>query len=269
MDDNFPFQLGSTSLSYPNLDLFSNLELLADKFDLVELTLDYPKSLPMSEEQVDRLGEAKEKLGLDYSIHLPLSVNLATNNPFLRQASVENVASTFELVSPLDPVVYTLHLNPMFWPGRTSLTTLFELKELEAHCEAAHQSLKDLKDRVEPSKVAIENLSTDLSEIQDIIVEEGYGRCVDVGHLVKIGRDPLLHFYSNSDSVINLHLHGVVEGDDHQQINRDGGAFNLVGLLEVMVETNYSGPVILEQFDPEHIDTTLETLSDAWNQVRV
>jgi len=94
-------------------------------------------------------------------------------------------------------------------------------------------------------------------------------RCLDVGHLVKRGEDPVLHYYENCDSVINLHLHGVIEGNDHQQIEPGSENFNLVGLLEALKDKSYDGPLVLEQFKPKHLSRSIETITSAWKEVRV
>ena len=44
---DFPFTLGATSLTYPNLNIIENVKRTSDEFDLVELTLEYPRNLPL------------------------------------------------------------------------------------------------------------------------------------------------------------------------------------------------------------------------------
>lgn len=88
----------------------------------------------------------------------------------------------------LDPLVYTLHATPLYYPGGSPLTHLFEIKQFENQLE-----------------------------------DEGYGRCLDIGHLVMRDKDPVLNYYENSNSIVNLHLHGVVEGNDHRQLEPVAG----------------------------------------------
>jgi len=269
MNKDYTFKLGSTSLTYPNLNLLENVERTSTEFDLVELTLEYPRNLPLKDRTIRKLKELGQEMELDYSIHLPLSVKLATTNPRLREASVEVVAETYKQAEKLDPLVYTLHLSPIYYPGGSPLTHLFEIEQYMNQLEKARESLGQLKDYLNPGKIAVENLFTDLHRLQGFIDESGYGRCLDVGHLVKRGKDPALHFYENSDSIINVHLHGVVEGSDHQQLGTDGDGLNLVGLFEVMKERSYDGPVILEQFKPEHLEQSLDTIDSAWSEVEI
>ena len=269
MSNDFPFKLGSTSLTNPNLDLIDNVSEVREEFDVVELTLEYPRNLPLKDKTVERLIELREEKGLEYTIHLPLSVRLATANPRLRRASVESIAETYRKAEALDPRVYTLHVNPIFYPGHSPLTRLFELKQYRNQLETAKRSLGELKKYVDPEKIAVENLFTDMHQLQDFLEAEGYKRCLDVGHLVRRGKDPVVSYYENSESIINMHLHGVVEGTDHQQLEPDSDNLDLVGLFEAMKDRGYEGPVILEQFKPEHLDRSLETMETAWRKVRV
>ncbi|MCF7876275.1 sugar phosphate isomerase/epimerase [Candidatus Bipolaricaulota bacterium] len=267
--EDFPFSLGATSLTYPNLNLVENVRRTADEFDLVELTLEYPRNLPLGEEKISKLNELKEKKGLDYSVHLPLSIRLATTNPHLRKASVDVVAETYEKAERLEPLLYTLHVSPVYYPGGSPLTHLFEVKQFEDQLEEAKESLGELKGYLDPGKIAVENLFTDMQRLQGFLDTEGFKRCLDVGHLVKRGEDPVLHHYENSGSIINLHLHDVIEGNDHQQLEPDSENLNLVGLLEVLQDRSYSGPIVLEQFKPEHLSRSLEVIRSAWQDVRI
>lgn len=269
MANDFPFKLGLTSLTYPNLNLTENVKRCGETYDLIELTLEYPKSLPLTDEKISELNELKAEMGLEYSVHLPLSVQLASTNPHLRRASVEVIKETYRKAEALSPLVYTLHVTPIYYPGGSPLTHLFEIEQFEDQIDRAKESLVELNEVVDPGKIAVENLFTDLSRIQSFLEEEGYGRCLDVGHLVKRDEDPVLHYYENSDSIINLHLHGVVNGEDHQQLEPDAENFDLLGLFEAMEKRGYSGPVILEQFKLEHLNRSLETMKSAIQEVRV
>jgi len=269
LNKDFPFKLGSTSLTYPNLNLLENVKRTPDEFDLVELTLEYPRNLPLKDKTVRKLEELREERGVDYTIHLPLSIRLATTNPHLREASIRVVAETYEQAEKLDPLVYTLHVTPMYYPGGSPLTHLFEVEQYMNQLEKARESLEQLKDYLDPGKIAVENLFTDLHRLQGFLEEEGYGRCLDVGHLIKREEDPVLHYYENSASIINLHLHGVVEGNDHRQLEEEAENLNLISLFEVLRKKDYEGPIILEQFKTGHLKESLDTMASAWDEVKV
>ncbi|MBS3812234.1 sugar phosphate isomerase/epimerase [Candidatus Bipolaricaulota bacterium] len=265
---NYPFQLGCTSLTHPNLGLVENVRRRPVEFDLIELTLEYPRNLPLEDDDIDELNRLKDKEGLDYSVHLPLSVRLASTNPRLRQPSIEVVAETYERAERLNPLTYTLHVSPIYPPGGSPLTRLFELDQYANRIEYAKDSLLKLKDHVDPGKIAVENLFTELRDLQGFLNHEGYRRCLDVGHMIKGGKDPLLHFYRNADVIENVHLHGVVGDRDHQQLEPDSD-LDLVGLFEVIKEVGYEGPIVLEQFTLDHLDRSLSVIEDAWGKAVV
>jgi len=262
----YPFVLGSTSLTYPNLGLIENVRRRPSEFNLVELTLEYPRSLPLTDEKIEELNRIKEKEGLTYSIHLPLSIRLASTNPRLRETSVEVIADTYERAEKLDPVVYTLHVSPIYPPGGSPLTHLFEITQFADRLEKGKKSLLELAEHLDPGKIAVENLFTDLHRLQGFLDDHGYRRCLDIGHLTKSGNDPLLHFYENARSISNVHLHGVIDEKDHQQLGPEENNLDLVGLFEVIKSIGYSGPVILEQFKTNHLDESLETIERAWDE---
>ncbi len=233
------------------------------------MTLEYPRSLPLTDEEIEKLKRLKKEKDLEYSIHLPLSIRLATTNPALREASVEVIARTYHRVEELDPLVYTLHVSPIYYPGGSPLTRLFEIQQYEDQLDRARQSLRELKDYLDPEEIAVENLYTDMSGLQVFLDEERYGRCLDVGHLVMRDKDPILHYYENSESIINLHLHGVIDGNDHQQLEPESEGLDLTGLFEAMESKGYRGPVVLEQFKPEHLNRSMETMNSAWKEIQV
>ena len=267
--ENIPFKLGATSLTYPNLDLIENLRRTRAEFDLVELTLEYPRNLPLNDNIIERLNEIKDEKDIDYSVHLPLSIRLATANTHLKKASIKAVAETYEKAERLDPLLYTLHVSPVQYPGGSPLTHLFEIKQFENQLEKAKESLIELKDHLNPDKIAVENLFTDLGRLQGFLGSQGFKRCLDVGHLVKRGEDPALHYYENSSSIINIHLHGVINGVDHRQLEPESEELNLVALFETLQDKGYKGPIILEQFKPKHLSRSLETIASAWRDVQV
>jgi sugar phosphate isomerase/epimerase len=278
---DFPFKLGATSLTYPNLGLVENVARQArtlaqaraqaqgegENWDYLELTLDYEDGPPLPEGEIERLLALQEETGIEYTIHLPLSLALASPNPRLRQASVESLAELFPRAERLNPAYYVLHITPILPLGRTPLSRLFEARQLLQAVEAARHSLQELKELIDPRKVAVENLWTDAEELDPFLLEEGFSRCFDTGHLILSDSDPLLHFARHHHRVIVIHLHDVLENHDHQPLGQQGGKLDLIGLLELMKGLDYRGYVTLEQFSPEHLGASIQALKGAWERV--
>ncbi len=270
----YPFKLGVTSLTYPNLGLEENVRRQgrAKSWDYIELTLDYDEEAPpLPDREIERLLALQEEKGIEYTIHLPLSLALASPNPHLRRASVASLREIFPRAERLKPAYYVLHISPVFPLGRTPLSRLFEVRQLLRGVEAAQRSLRELKDSIEPEKIAVENLWTDGEELDDFLIEEGFSHCFDTGHLILSGSDPLLYFARHYQRVIVIHLHDVLESRDHQPVGQPGGKLDLIGLMELIKEFAYRGEarlyVTLEQFSPEHLEASSCALEAAWERV--
>lgn len=266
--EHYPFKLGVTSLTYPNLSLEENVLRQAGGWDYIELTLDYNgEDPPLPDREIERLLALREETRIEYTIHLPLSLALASPNPHLRQASVESLAEILPRAEHLKPAYYVLHISPVLPLGRTLLSRLFEVRQLLRAVEAARRSLLELKGLIEPGRIAVENLWTDAEELDPFLLEEGFGRCFDTGHLILSGADPLLHFARHHNQIKVIHLHDVLEGRDHQPLGQEGGKLDLVSLLELLREFDYRGYVTLEQFSPEHLEASRLALQRSWSEI--
>lgn len=265
-----PFKLGVTSLTYPNLSLEENVLRQAESWDHIELTLDYKDGPPLLDPEVEHLLALREEKGVEYTIHLPLSLALASPNPHLRRASVESLVELFPKAERLEPAYYVLHITPIFPLGRTPLSRLFEVRQLLQAVEAAQRSLLELKQLrlVDPEKIAVENLWTDAEELNSFLLEEGFSCCFDTGHFILNGGEPLLHFARYHHQIRVIHLHDVLESHDHHPVGQQGGRLDLVGLIELLKEFDYRGYVTLEQFSPEHLEASRVALEAAWEKVR-
>jgi len=267
-NSGFPFKLGVTSLTYPNLDILENVSRQATRWDYIEITLGYDgERLELSDDLVERLLQLQQEKGSEYTIHLPLSLAVASLNPHLRAASIRALAEIFPQAERLRPAYYVLHVTPIFPPGRTPLSRLFEARQFLRGVEAAQRSLKEVKELIEPNKIAVENLWTDVEELMPFLIAEGFSRCFDAGHLLMNGGDPLLHFARHRSSVVVIHLHDVLNNRDHNPVGQDGGKLDLVGFLELLKEFDYRGYLTLEQFTPEHLEASRAALTEAWGRV--
>lgn len=267
-NNSYTFKLGVTSLTWPNLGLVENVVRQADGWDYIELTLGYDDGeLSLTDEVIDRLLKLQAEKKIEYTIHLPLSLAVASLNPHLRVASLRALAEILPRAERLQPAYYVLHVTPIFPLGRTPLSRLFEARQFLRGVEAAQRSLKELKELIDPQKIAVENLWTDVEELMPFLIEEGFSRCFDAGHLLMNGGDPLLHFARHHSSVVVIHLHDVLKDRDHNPVGQEGGRLDLVGLLELIREFDYRGYLTLEQFTPEHLEASRAALATAWERV--
>ncbi len=108
----FPFKLATTSYIYPD-EIISNVARLATFFDEIELVLfesEEPDSIP-DPVTMDRLVELSKLHQLGFNIHLPLDVSVGDESNHLRTHATSVMKAVIERTSPLNPSVYTLHLD--------------------------------------------------------------------------------------------------------------------------------------------------------------
>lgn len=232
-------------------DILPNAVLLAPYIDELELILFESENLP-DEDTISRLSALREKDGLLFHVHLPLDIYLGSPSDRKREEGICAVAEAVELTRALRPWSYTLHFlcepqdreDILSWQGRIR-----------------HSAEMILAKGIEPHLISIETLDYPLSWVEEIIREFGLSVCLDFGHLIVNGEDPLEHLrlYSHKTSVI--HMHGVLNGRDHvalDAIPKD--------ILENWLRAlkGFGGTVSLEVFSFVHLEASLKALEEAW-----
>jgi len=78
-------------------------------------------------------------------------------------------------------------------------------------------------------------------------LDPGMGLCVDIGHTVRIGEDPIAETRKYMDRVIDVHIKDVDRADPSGGSCEMGhGVINIPGFLKMLVEENYSKVVSFE-----------------------
>ncbi|AZR72222.1 hypothetical protein BBF96_01705 [Anoxybacter fermentans] len=262
---DYPFLLGATSLTEPTLDAVGNIELnykLGIK--TVEITLEFPRTLPVNRTLKDAMINYKEQYGVEFTIHLPLSLRMTDVNPYIRDASLKTLEEIFKEMENIKPKAYVLHVAPFFLTGGTPLGRPFEVQLHEDRLEAARETLFRLTNLIEPRMVAIENLFHDLIFLDELIKEFDYSVCMDVGHLLLNNSDLYLFYQKYHDRIKVIHLHDVVNGRDHQQLGEADSNLDLKALFYLLKKNNYQETIILEQFKSEHIQQSMTVVAEVW-----
>ena len=260
MSGRLPFRLGTSSYIIP-ADIEPNVRALAPLIDDIELVIfesDEFSNLP-DKEIVRNLAEIKGRNNLSFTVHLPLDSNLGDPDEAVREASVGKCARVFERVCSLEPHAYLLHLHGEKrgnepakdigkWQKRLSRSVETLISE---HGFPAH-------------KVAVETLDYPFDLAQPIIREYGLSVCVDVGHLLLAGRDPIACINDNRRNCRVIHLHGVRQGKDHVDI-ADMDTVFLNELNDAVADGH--GPecvVTLEVFDKVILQKCVAKLAGIW-----
>jgi len=238
-------------------------EFQAQGFSLMELTLDVRYVLPggLTEQTVEALLEAKEDLGLNFTAHLPLwSLEPATPNEFIRNASVQCTVDAIELVKPLDPVVYVLHSTGSLAAefSRLDLPPPFDQVALEYINMQSKQSVEEILDQTDiPSKkLALENVEFPFDATWRVAEALDTGVCLDTGHvLAGYSGDLTVQEFVNRyfSRIREVHLHdggqelsggGMIRRYDHQALGT--GNLPIQEFLSELLKRNYEGVIIFE-----------------------
>src|SRR5258708_21493891 len=201
-----PFRVGSTSYVYPD-DILPNVEQLAAKGDVddIELILfevdDGPNNLPNAA-TVQKLYDIAAQYRLTYTVHLPLDLQLSAEGTSQHQSLIK-AERVIKTTLPLDPFAYVFHLDGkgVTEPGWVA---------------SAVRALEIVIDWVgNPEVLAVENLeSWEPSYLDPVLDTLPISRTTDIGHLWKMGRDPLTVFDVWLSRTRVIYIHGSGERDD-------------------------------------------------------
>jgi Sugar phosphate isomerases/epimerases len=247
-----PFRVGTTSYIYPD-KILPNVRQLKGRVEDIELVLfeaNNAGNIPVQKDlkELKRIGN---KWDLTYTVHLPLDINLGSGIGDKRKDSVEKVRVLIERLSVLTPHVYILHLNLSkqaeknlgFWQGRVG-ESLKKIIELQSTI---------------PQNIAIENLSYPFSYIDTLILEHGFSTCIDIGHLIGMGVNPMKHLKRYFSRTRVIHLHGVNESKDHLSLKYLGRSL-IKRIIRFLMDNDYRGVVTLEVFSQTDFEESMDIL---------
>jgi sugar phosphate isomerase/epimerase len=214
--NSFPFRLGTTSYIIPD-DILPNIRYLADKVDDVQLILfesDAISNLPSRDviRELDRIGRGED---LTYTIHFPLDVYLGDADETVRLASVDKCRRIMDRCQRLDAQTYALHLAPADPEDRSEIPA----KDVDAWLKACGQSLDMLCAEVDTSRqLCVETLAYRFDVVEPLLETHDLGVCLDIGHLLLGERDVESHLKTYASRLHLMHIHGVLDGHDHQSL---------------------------------------------------
>jgi sugar phosphate isomerase/epimerase len=250
--NNLPFRIGTTSYVYPD-EILPNVHKLKDKVDDIELVLfeaDNAGNIP-TQKDLKELRRISTKWNLTYTVHLPLDINLGSGMDNKRKDSVEKVEMFIERLSVLNPFAYIVHLNLSkqaeenikLWQSRVS-ESLREIRAIQATI---------------PQNIAIENLSYPFSYIDPLILENDFSICVDIGHLVTMGVDPLKHLKKYFSMTRVIHFHGVNGSNDHTSLKYLDMVL-IKRVVRFLKDNNYRGVLTIEVFSQTDFEESMDVL---------
>lgn len=249
--NSYLFKLGSTSFIYP--DLYSeNVRMLGPYLDEIELLLfeSLDKDSFPDEYEMKQLAELKETFKISYNVHMPTDVNLASPNPSERSHAAAVYYRVYDLFKPLDPSTLTLHLS--YDPKSHGGESLWQAYAIRGVSDLLQMG-------VDSRLISVETLDYPIDMLKHLIEEFDLSVCLDVGHVILHGGDPLAVYEQYKDRISIMHLHGVHQGCDHVSLDlMDPADFTKV---RTMLE-DFTGTVSLEVFSFENLKRSLDFLRE-------
>ena len=265
----FPFKLATTSYIYPD-EIVPNVARLALSFDEIELVLFESKdenSIP-DRVQIEQLIRLTRLHRVGFNIHLPLDIFLGDECEQVRARGVAIAKKVIERTLPLQPSLYTLHLDLKNPPMGTDFKSVPILQSvpisdpIESWRLRLMRSLEEiLADGIEPKKVSIETLGYPFEWIEDIVRRFGFSICLDIGHILTHGYDLERYLKSYLPETSIIHLHGVRNEKDHLGIEKLAGPV-LEKILSCLRQ--YRGIVSIEVFSIDELRSSLDILEGQW-----
>ncbi len=241
-------------------------------FTLQELTFDVGYVMPgaLSEQQIANLLVIKEELDLTYTVHLPLwSIEPASPNRFIREASVACHVDAIRLAEPLDPEVYVIHNAG--WIGA-------EFSEFNIGGDdqpmismimgnLAEQSVREIihQSKVPSRKFALESIEFPFETTWSIAEKLDTSICLDTGHVLsgQSGSTDIIDFVNRYHSrLLEIHLHDGdlqrLEGrrfpyNDHKVLGQ--GDLPIIEFFKTLEECGFEGPIIFELAREEAVES--------------
>lgn len=230
---------------------------LQEMFTHFEVTADLAYVLPglLSEDAITQLTEFKNRNNYTCSVHLPLwSIELASPNEHIKNASIKCLVDAIELTKKLDPICWVIHATgavisefvtiqlPDF--AKSFMTSVFT--------STAHKSLEQIIDstNIPPRKLAVENVEFPFREMEECIETLDLSVCFDTGHLLAgysgEWEGGVIEFFEMyHDRIVEFHLHdGMKPRIDHKPLGECELPVN--ELLKKLLDTNFQGPIVFE-----------------------
>jgi len=263
----FPFKLSTTSYIYPD-EIVPNVARLGPFFDEIELVLfesERPDSIP-DPAQIDHLIELSKLHRLGFNIHLPLDISLGDECDDVRTHGTSIAKTVIERTLPLNPSLYTLHLDfinppiPSLLKGEGGGSV--QERDVEAWRQRVSRSIREiLNNGIEAKRISIETLAYPFEWIEDMVNEFGFSICLDIGHILTHGYDLGHHLKRYLSRTSIVHLHGVRKGSDHLGIEelREPDLNLILSALR-----QYHGIVSIEVFSIDELKSSLSILEEKW-----
>ena len=241
-------RLGTTSYVYP-ADIVENVKRLLGTVQDIELVFfdSINDSNLLSPEELERLLLLAYGRDLTFTVHFPLDLMLGGNQAE-REEGINSVVNIWQLVTPLQPINFVLHLPIIKSTIPTSKIELADTQREQWLARVEDSLGKILGHGIHPPLLCLENLSYPFDYLDKLIERYNFSVCLDVGHLLRYGfslPDFLKKYY---DKIRIAHLHNSIGEQDHKGLVHPLSQEHSY-LLDYLQEHDYTGVLTLEVFN--------------------
>jgi adenosylcobalamin phosphodiesterase len=262
------FKIGAPSMIHGN-NVVDNARILTNGgngLDHIEILLFHTPALNNipSTREVRALKEIRDRTQTTYTVHLPSSLEIASQDRKVREHSISMIENIWHKTSPLNPEYYILHI-PVTPPTLVPVPGQYFRSETsqpwEAWTSRAMESLKKIRERVgDGMEFLIENINYSPKFIEPMVTA-GYGKfCLDLGHLLlgdEIVTDVLDRFL---DRTREIHLHGVKGFSEHLSLDVLP-VERVAKWISYLTRWDDGGILNLEVFSPRDLNASLGMLT--------
>lgn len=192
------------------------------------------------------------------TVHLPsVWVDLAALDREVWEGSLRSQERALRAVAPLAPELAAFHPANFGAQAVLATTPARELGEvLKALFERVAEAVARLRERaaalLPPSALALENLEgIPWAVFEEVLRATGIPACLDLGHALSQGDDPVACIRRLGDRLAGIHLHdarpplpGAPKGRAHLPLGE--GSLDLAAVARALSEVGFAGPVVLE-----------------------
>jgi sugar phosphate isomerase/epimerase len=271
-ETTIPFRIGAPSMVYGR-NMVDNASKLAGSgagLNFTELLLFHTPALDNipTPREIQALKEIQDRTGIVYTVHLPSSLEIASNDQAIRERSIHLLIDIWHKTKRLQPLFYVLHIPvtpPTLVPVPGQYFKSESSQPWDDWTSLALESLERIRENVgDESKLLIENINFSPKFLEPFF-SAGYGKfCLDIGHLL-LGdenvQEVLVYFL---DQIKEIHLHGVKDFSEHLSLDvlpRE----EVAQWFSCLRKREFQGLINLEVFSPEDLNTSLEVVSDIMN----
>ncbi|MFX0173713.1 MAG: cobamide remodeling phosphodiesterase CbiR [Candidatus Hodarchaeota archaeon] len=231
---------------------------LQNEFQHFEITSDLMFVLPglLSPKVIQQLNHLKTENDYSCSVHCPLwSIELASPNTYIKQASIDCTIETIERTKALKPLCWVIHATgalvaELSQQKLPQIPKEFMMKRFSSFAFNSIERILD-KTNIPSRKLAVENVEFPFRVMEEGLESLDLSVCLDTGHLITgfSGEwiNGVIEFYeSYQDRIVELHLHDAYRNSRKDHIPLGNCDLPVRELLINLIESNFSGPVVFE-----------------------